>query len=491
MTMRRGISFVHGDIMKIPMFAAVCLLSLTPASGEPCRLNLNSISQTSGAPGEIFEMHGEWGQRTDNKSAAINKGGSNNLEVISWSDRVLEVRVPEHLANGVYRVGVYCVSDGTTYSSGWKDFTVASRQSAETGSSLRDKAQSYWIQRRVRESHEAYKEALAAFRREKRIAGQAFSHYGLALTYGSLGDENAAEHAYEESALLYKQAMKQADIDGNHTELAKLEREYSNILYGLFRKAMRARQYDEARLVNEERLAIYTRSRDIAGQAVCHQGLGEVAEKQGRRAEAAAFFGQCAEEYREARNPYGVKACSESAARLGGAPSRASVENVVRTEPPAARNSEGSMRRIYPPPSTPYVSPAPSPAPSDDDSSEPAEEKEPDEAVLLAGMLKRTREGLQSLRATLSAYRMEQGRLPDSLADLLKEKKYIDTLPMLELPDHPRGRNFKLYPFYDQSPDKPSGLLDSGGWGYDSTAGTLFIDCIHKPVKGSDPYHAW
>lgn len=453
------------------------LLTLSAFAEEPCRLSLHSLSKTSGAPGEIFEMHGEWGQRTETKIPSINKGNSNNLEVLSWSERVLEVRAPEDLASGVYRVGVYCITGGQTLSSGWKDYTIVPRSGGDSGSALRDKAQSYWMQRRVRESHEAYKEALEAYRRERNIAGQAFCHYGKAITFGSLGDENAAENAYEESALLYKQAMKSADAGGDHATLAKLEQEYSQVLYGLFRRAMRSRHYEEAKRVNEERLAIYARKNDIGGQAVCHQGLGEVAELTGRKEEAAEFYRLCAEEYLEARNPYGEKACREKA---GGRPAGSSVKRIYGGPPP----TQPAFPAVAVPQAAPYQ-PALVPV---REALPDAEEAPPEDTP--ADKLKRTREGLSSLRSIINAYRMEQGRFPDTLGDLLVNKKYIEILPLLELPDHPRNRNFKLYPFYDQSSDKPSGLLDSGGWGYDAIAGTVFIDCLHKPAKG-EAYHGW
>lgn len=459
------------------LFFMLTLLSLSAHSSEPCRLSLHSLSKTSGAPGDLFEMNGEWGQRSEMKVPSINKGGSNNLEVVSWTERVLVARVPKDLSPGVYRVGVYCVSGGQTFSSGWKDFDVVPRSGGDSGSTLRDKAQSYWMQRRVQDSHEAYKEALAAYHREGDVGGQAYCQYGKAITFSASGNEAAAENAYEESALLYKQAMKSADAGGDHATLAKLEQEYSQVLYGLFRKAVRNRHYEEARRVNEERLAIYTRKNDIGGQAVCHQGLGEVAELTGRKEAAAEFYRLCAEEYLEARNPYGEKACREKA---GGRPSGSSVKRIYDSAP----TTKPAFPAVAVPQAAPYQ---PALVPFHEEIP-PAEEPPPEDSP--ADKLKRTREGLFSLRSIINAYRMEQGRFPDALGDLLVNKKYIGILPLLELPDHPRNRNFKLYPFYDQSSDKPSGLLDSGGWGYDAIAGTVFIDCLHKPAKG-DAYHAW
>jgi len=96
--------------------------------GQPCGINLTSLSKTKGFPGEDFYMIGTWGPAQGTKLPCINKGGMNKLEVIPpWNSTKLHVRVPMDLAPGTYKVGVYCEAlegGGTVYSSGWLDFEV-------------------------------------------------------------------------------------------------------------------------------------------------------------------------------------------------------------------------------------------------------------------------------------------------------------------------------------------------------------------------------
>jgi hypothetical protein len=71
----------------------LCLLALASSafagdSGK-CSIRFRSLSKTSAAPGDTFEMHGIWGETQGAKIPSINKGGTNKLEVLSWSDSVL------------------------------------------------------------------------------------------------------------------------------------------------------------------------------------------------------------------------------------------------------------------------------------------------------------------------------------------------------------------------------------------------------------------
>ncbi|MBI5235021.1 MAG: hypothetical protein HY886_02100 [Deltaproteobacteria bacterium] len=93
---------------------------------KPCGVSLDSLSATSGAPGEVFELRGRWGENQGAKIPAINKGALGRLEVVFWTDKVLTVRIPAGLSPGTYRVGVYCndMSLGGSYSSGWTNFEV-------------------------------------------------------------------------------------------------------------------------------------------------------------------------------------------------------------------------------------------------------------------------------------------------------------------------------------------------------------------------------
>lgn len=89
-----------------------------------CKIQFNSISKTSGSPGDTFEMYGKWEENQGNKTAGINRGRGNKLEIISWSNSVIKVRIPDGLRPGVYRVGVYCNNPPHWQGSTWKDFEV-------------------------------------------------------------------------------------------------------------------------------------------------------------------------------------------------------------------------------------------------------------------------------------------------------------------------------------------------------------------------------
>lgn len=94
-----------------------------------CGIFFKSLSQTSGYPGDTFKMYGTWGAVQGTKTPCINKGGPNKLIVLSWSNTVLDVKIPNGLAPGNYKVGVYCKFPivGTVGGSTWKDFTIKSR----------------------------------------------------------------------------------------------------------------------------------------------------------------------------------------------------------------------------------------------------------------------------------------------------------------------------------------------------------------------------
>ena len=93
---------------------------------EPCGISLKSISKVSGFPGDTIELLGQWGDSQGEKLPCINKDKSNDLEVISWSDSIVKVKIPQGLDAGIYSVGVYCndLSKGGSYSSGWVNFEI-------------------------------------------------------------------------------------------------------------------------------------------------------------------------------------------------------------------------------------------------------------------------------------------------------------------------------------------------------------------------------
>ncbi len=98
-----------------------------PQPGQPCGMALVfTLSTNSGHPGDTFEMTGTWGATQGTKVPRINMGGSHDLQVLSWTDTVLKVRIPVPLDPGVHKVGVYCTPPemGTTQSTEFLPFTV-------------------------------------------------------------------------------------------------------------------------------------------------------------------------------------------------------------------------------------------------------------------------------------------------------------------------------------------------------------------------------
>ena len=107
------------------VFSAIAVVKPAEASDTPlCKVGLASLSKTSGAPGDTFEMHGHWEDTQGTKTAAINMGRGHQLEVLSWASKVLTVRIPQGLKPGSYKVGVYCNNPPHWQGSGFKDFSV-------------------------------------------------------------------------------------------------------------------------------------------------------------------------------------------------------------------------------------------------------------------------------------------------------------------------------------------------------------------------------
>ncbi|MBN2345701.1 MAG: hypothetical protein JXO51_04860 [Candidatus Aminicenantes bacterium] len=94
-----------------------------------CCLKMTSISKTSGRPGDTFEMVGKFGPEQGVKVAVLNKGTAYELIVVSWSHTKLVVQIPNGLAPGTYKTGVYCSNPCTggtinTWCMVWRDFEV-------------------------------------------------------------------------------------------------------------------------------------------------------------------------------------------------------------------------------------------------------------------------------------------------------------------------------------------------------------------------------
>ncbi|MDO8464527.1 MAG: hypothetical protein Q7S46_04635 [Gallionella sp.] len=115
------------------VFTAIAVVKPAEASDVPlCKVGLASLSKTSGAPGDTFEMHGHWEDTQGAKTAAINMGRGHKLEVLSWTSKVLVVSIPKELRPGAYKVGVYCNNPPHWQGSGFKDFRVTAHAFGDT-----------------------------------------------------------------------------------------------------------------------------------------------------------------------------------------------------------------------------------------------------------------------------------------------------------------------------------------------------------------------
>ncbi len=117
------------------LFVLVILCSFSAEAKEDkffkkCAISISSLSKTTGKPGDVIKLYGNWGKAQGEKIPRINRGRANDLEVLSWSSSVIKARIPESLEPGSYKVGVYCndpydMRKGGSYSSGWLDFEIS------------------------------------------------------------------------------------------------------------------------------------------------------------------------------------------------------------------------------------------------------------------------------------------------------------------------------------------------------------------------------
>ena len=93
---------------------------------EECDIKFDSMSLKEGQIGDTFLMYGQWGDTQGEKLPAINRASLEPLEVVSWSNSQVTVRIPSTLSTGIHKVGVYCSDPrkGGTYGTDWKFFTV-------------------------------------------------------------------------------------------------------------------------------------------------------------------------------------------------------------------------------------------------------------------------------------------------------------------------------------------------------------------------------
>lgn len=93
---------------------------------EACGIRLTSINKNTAHAGEVIKLTGLWGKKQGDKVPAINDGYLNELVVLKWSNKIITVKIPEHLKAGMHKVGVYCTYQPgiKTYSTYWFDFEV-------------------------------------------------------------------------------------------------------------------------------------------------------------------------------------------------------------------------------------------------------------------------------------------------------------------------------------------------------------------------------
>jgi len=99
---------------------------------------LDSLSQTSGFPGDSFTMSGEWPFRQGSRCPRIFAGSETNymLEVLSWSTEAIQVKIPMGINPGPSHVNLRCVCDNPIASSGALSFEVLARPTDFTVSIL-------------------------------------------------------------------------------------------------------------------------------------------------------------------------------------------------------------------------------------------------------------------------------------------------------------------------------------------------------------------
>lgn len=118
------------------------LIALSPLRAEEqnCGISLGELARTGAAQGEELQLYGDWGETRGRKAPCLNKGGCNELPVLSWSPEVIKLQIPPDLPPGSYKLGVYCAmgKDSMGYSTDWVDFKVTK---AEKDSTVRTKTE--------------------------------------------------------------------------------------------------------------------------------------------------------------------------------------------------------------------------------------------------------------------------------------------------------------------------------------------------------------
>lgn len=315
-------------LLVFQIMAAGSVRGLEPG---PCAgVRVLSVSRRSAVPGDVFVLTGSFGERLPIKVPSVNRGNGRALEVLDWTPSALSVRLPRGLAVGRHKVGLYCYYDGAIFSSGWHDldvdegaappFVAASPDLPpalpEDPRLLLGLGQSLWTQGLYEGCAVAYEKAASVFKVQGDVQREARARHGRSLALERLGRQDEADNEQNAAADLHWEALLAAPPG----EVPRLESEYADIGYGAAQIAMRRGLLSRASEIHRIRLDIFTRHRNVSGQATAWQGLARSAAAGGRHGEAAGFFERAAELYRQADNPHGVKACEEAArlSRLGG-----------------------------------------------------------------------------------------------------------------------------------------------------------------------------
>lgn len=109
----------------LAIILAVFLAAAAGAASGPCGARLDSLSRASAEPGETLELRGSWGPSRGARTPQINRGESHRLDLLSWGESALLVRVPRGLPAGKYKVGVHCDPGADSpHTTDWLDFIV-------------------------------------------------------------------------------------------------------------------------------------------------------------------------------------------------------------------------------------------------------------------------------------------------------------------------------------------------------------------------------
>ena len=123
-------------LLTLIIIALTTYYFLKLTNNEPsysnCKIRLNSISKKSGYAGESIFLYGKWRNEQGDKLIGMNNGRLNKITAVSWSDTVIEIKIPDDFLSDEYKIGIYCNNPhdpkkGGSYSSGWLDFYLVNK----------------------------------------------------------------------------------------------------------------------------------------------------------------------------------------------------------------------------------------------------------------------------------------------------------------------------------------------------------------------------